>query len=54
MGELYDCFKDAGAKFYGATATSEIEFDESKAVVDGKWDKNIGCRGLKFGSVSIP
>ena len=37
MGELYDCFKEAGAEFYGATATSEIEFDESKAVVDGKF-----------------
>ena len=34
MGELYDCFEEAGAKFYGATATSEIEFDESKAVVE--------------------
>merc|ERR1711907_533598 len=47
MGELYDCFKEAGAKFYGATATSEIEFDESKAVVDGKFVGMFSIKTMK-------
>ena len=37
MGELYDCFLAAGAKFYGATSTDVIEFDDSKAIRDGKF-----------------
>ena len=37
MGELYDCFLAASAKFYGATSTDVIKFDDSKAIRDGKF-----------------
>ena len=37
MGELYDCFVNAGAKMYGAQATDVIEFSASKSIRDGKF-----------------
>jgi len=37
MGELYDLFSAKGAKFYGATPVSEIEFEDSKSIRDGKF-----------------
>ena len=37
MRELYDNFKKAGANIVGAVPTDGYEFDESKAVVDGKF-----------------
>ena len=37
MGELYENFKKAGAKIVGAVSTDGYEFDESKAVVNGKF-----------------
>ena len=37
MGELYDAAKAAGAKIIGETSTDGYSFNESKAVVDGKF-----------------
>lgn len=37
IGELYDGIKQSGAKFIGAVSTDGYTFDESSAVVDGKF-----------------
>lgn len=37
MGELYNELKDSGAKFIGAVATDGYDYDDSSAVVDGKF-----------------
>ena len=37
MGELYDAVKSSGAKLIGAVATDDYTFDDSAAVVDGKF-----------------
>ena len=37
IGELYDGIKQSGAKFIGAVSTEGYTFDDSSAVVDGKF-----------------
>lgn len=37
IGELYNCLKDSGARFIGAVDTDGYTFDDSEAVVDGKF-----------------
>ena len=37
MGELYDAVKDSGAHIIGSVDTSDYIFDDSTAVVDGKF-----------------
>lgn len=37
MAELYNGLQDKGAKFVGAVATDGYTFDDSEAVVDGKF-----------------
>jgi len=37
MGELYDGIKDSGARFIGEVSTDGYTFDESAAVVNGKF-----------------
>ncbi len=37
MGELYDAVKSSGAKLIGAVSTDGYTFDDSAAVVDGKF-----------------
>lgn len=37
MGELYNGIKDSGATFVGQTATDGYTYDDSEAVVDGKF-----------------
>ena len=37
MGELYNGLKASGAKFVGAVSTDGYTFDDSEAVVDGKF-----------------
>lgn len=37
MGELYDIFKEKGANLVGGVSLQGYEFDESKAVRDGKF-----------------
>ncbi len=37
MGELYDAVKASGAKIIGAVSTDGYSFDDSAAVVDGKF-----------------
>ncbi len=37
MAELYDAVKDSGAKFIGAVDPSDYTFDESAAVINGKF-----------------
>ena len=37
IGELYNGIKDSGANFIGAVSTDGYTFDESEAVVDGKF-----------------
>ena len=37
MGELYDAVKDSGAHIIGSVDTSDYTFDDSTAVVDGKF-----------------
>ncbi|MBR4266703.1 MAG: flavodoxin [Bacteroidales bacterium] len=37
MGEIYEAVKNTGAKIIGATSTDGYSFNESKAVVDGKF-----------------
>ncbi len=37
MGELYDAVKASGAKLVGAVSTDGYTFDDSAAVVDGKF-----------------
>ncbi len=37
IGELYNGIKDSGARFIGAVATDGYTFDDSEAVVDGKF-----------------
>ena len=37
MGELYDAVKESGAKIVGAVDASDYTFDDSSAVVDGKF-----------------
>lgn len=37
IGELYDGIKQCGAKFIGAVSTDGYTFDDSSAVVDGKF-----------------
>ncbi len=37
MAELYDAVKDSGAKFIGAVDPSGYTFDESAAVINGKF-----------------
>lgn len=37
MGELYDAVKDSGARVIGAVDTGGYTFDDSSAVVDGKF-----------------
>ncbi|MBR6962491.1 MAG: flavodoxin FldA [Prevotella sp.] len=37
MGELYLGIKDCGARFIGCVETGEYTFDDSEAVIDGKF-----------------
>ena len=37
MGELYQGIKDCGARFIGCVETGEYTFDDSEAVIDGKF-----------------
>lgn len=37
MAEIYDGLKDSGAKFVGAVATDGYTYDDSAAVIDGKF-----------------
>ena len=37
IGELYNGIKDSGAKFIGAVETDGYTFDDSEAVIDGKF-----------------
>ena len=37
IGELYNGIKDSGAKFTGAVETDGYTFDDSEAVIDGKF-----------------
>ena len=37
MGELYNGIKDSGAKFIGSVETDGYTFDDSEAVIDGKF-----------------
>ena len=37
MGQMYNEIKDTGAKFIGSVSTDGYTFDESEAVVDGKF-----------------
>jgi len=37
IGELYDGIKQSGAKFIGSVSTDGYTFDDSSAVVDGKF-----------------
>ena len=37
IGELYNGIKESGARFVGAVDTNEYTFDDSEAVVDGKF-----------------
>ena len=37
MGELYNGIKDSGAKFIGQVETDGYTFDDSEAVIDGKF-----------------
>lgn len=37
MGELYDAVKDSGARIVGSVDTSDYTFDDSTAVVGGKF-----------------
>lgn len=37
MAEIYDGLKDSGAKFVGAVSTDGYTYDDSAAVVDGKF-----------------
>lgn len=37
IGELYNGIKDSGARFVGAVGTDGYTFDDSEAVVDGKF-----------------
>ena len=37
MGELYNGIKDSGAKFIGSVETDGYTFDDSEAVINGKF-----------------
>ena len=37
MGELYNGIKNSGAKFIGSVETDDYTFDDSEAVIDGKF-----------------
>jgi|SRR5574344_1527695 flavodoxin I len=37
IGELYNSIKDSGARFIGSVATDGYTYDDSEAVVDGKF-----------------
>ena len=37
IGELYNGIKESGARFVGAVSTDDYTFDDSEAVVDGKF-----------------
>jgi len=37
IGELYNGIKDCGARFVGAVSTDGYTFDDSEAIVDGKF-----------------
>ena len=37
MGELYNGIKDSGAHFIGSVATDGYTFDDSEAVINGKF-----------------
>ena len=37
MGELYNGIKDSGAKFIGSVETDGYTFDDSEAIIDGKF-----------------
>ena len=37
MGELYNAIKDSGAQFVGSVETDGYTYDDSEAVVDGKF-----------------
>lgn len=37
MGELYNGIKDSGAQFIGSVETSGYTYDDSEAVIDGKF-----------------
>ena len=37
MGELYNAIKDSGAQFVGSVGTDGYTYDDSEAVVDGKF-----------------
>ena len=37
MGELYKGIKESGARFIGSVDTTDYKFDDSEAVIDGKF-----------------
>ncbi len=37
IGELYNGIKDCGARFIGSVTTDDYTFDDSEAVIDGKF-----------------
>ena len=37
MGELYKSIKESGARFIGSVDTTDYKFDDSEAVIDGKF-----------------
>ena len=37
IGELYNAIKDSGARFIGSVDTDGYTFDDSEAVIDGKF-----------------
>ena len=37
IGELYNGIKDSGARFIGSVTTDDYTFDDSEAVIDGKF-----------------
>ena len=37
IGELYNGIKESGARFVGAVSTDGYTFDDSEAIVDGKF-----------------
>ena len=37
MGELYNGIRESGARFIGSVATDGYTFDDSEAVIDGKF-----------------
>ncbi len=37
IGELYNGIKDSGARFVGSVSTDDYTFDDSEAIIDGKF-----------------